>query len=328
MPPKLSCVLKNRLSTRPTRLRMPQRRLNVESQGGWVPFSTPDRLDGADRIVSRTPGKADIRATRYLMSRSNYGLTPPTPVSDTQFVAVHLRAFGAQDMWCDNRYLIRPAVGPGGIGIYDFRRSWRADLRDPFHTINFEFPQWKVDELTDELRVPRIDTLRCPPGTHDEVIHHMALALLPTLEKPWEANSLFVDYTLAATCTYLVRTYGELRKPMVRPSGFLAPWQERRVRELLTSNLVRDVPLSELAEACGLSVSYFSRAFRQSLGMPPHRWLLEQRVGRAKELLEHTAESLSDVAMSCGFADQSHFTRVFSRLAGCSPGAWRRMNRT
>jgi AraC family transcriptional regulator len=73
-----------------------------------------------------------------------------------------------------------------------------------------------------------------------------------------------------------------------------------------------------------LSVSHFSRAFRRSMGAAPHNWLLTCRVEAAKEKLRDHRLTLSDVALACGFADQSHLTRVFTRIVGVSPGAWRR----
>jgi AraC family transcriptional regulator len=84
------------------------------------------------------------------------------------------------------------------------------------------------------------------------------------------------------------------------------------------------VPLKEVARECRLSVSHFSRAFRRSMGAAPHNWLLTRRVEAAKDKLRDDRLSLSDVALACGFADQSHLTRVFTRMVGVSPGAWRR----
>jgi AraC-like DNA-binding protein len=60
------------------------------------------------------------------------------------------------------------------------------------------------------------------------------------------------------------------------------------------------------------------------MGIAPHNWLLTRRIEVAKEQLRSSQLSLSDVALACGFADQSHFTRVFTRMVGVSPGAWRR----
>jgi AraC family transcriptional regulator len=69
---------------------------------------------------------------------------------------------------------------------------------------------------------------------------------------------------------------------------------------------------------------YFSHAFRRTLGAAPHNWLIEQRIVLSKEKLRGDRLSLTDVAAECGFSDQSHFTRHFTRIVGVSPGAWRR----
>jgi AraC family transcriptional regulator len=82
-------------------------------------------------------------------------------------------------------------------------------------------------------------------------------------------------------------------------------------------------PLKELAAACGLSVSHFSRGFRKSFGIPHHAWLLRARVDHAKMLLRQPGRTLSEIALICGFADHSHFTRVFRERVGTAPTAWR-----
>jgi AraC family transcriptional regulator len=104
----------------------------------------------------------------------------------------------------------------------------------------------------------------------------------------------------------------------------LAPGQEKRAKEILRANLQGNVPLKEVAQQWGLSVAHFSRAFRCTLGMAPHRWLIEQRIALSKQKLRDDRLLLFDVAAECGFTDQSHFTRFFSRIVGVSPGAWRR----
>jgi transcriptional regulator GlxA family with amidase domain len=104
----------------------------------------------------------------------------------------------------------------------------------------------------------------------------------------------------------------------------LSPWQVKLAQELLLRDLSMDVPTEELAGLCGLSRSYFARAFKVSMGTPPHRWLVRQRIRRAAEMLEWTNESISVIALSCGFSDQSHLTRKFHATLGASPAAWRR----
>ena len=135
---------------------------------------------------------------------------------------------------------------------------------------------------------------------------------------------MFVDHVLLALGIHVAQTYAGMRplSPPIR--GGLAAWQVKRAKEILSANLDGRVPLKEVARACGLSVSYFSRAFRRSVGVTPHNWLLTLRVEVAKQKLREGRLSLRDVALACGFADQSHLTQVFTRFVGVSPGAWRR----
>jgi AraC-like DNA-binding protein len=107
--------------------------------------------------------------------------------------------------------------------------------------------------------------------------------------------------------------------------GGLSPWQEGRSKEMIAGDLTGATPLREIAEACGLSTSHFSRAFRKSTGLAPHAWLIQSRVKSAKAMLRKNDASLFTIARACGFADQSHFARVFKRRVGLSPGAWRKM---
>ena len=106
--------------------------------------------------------------------------------------------------------------------------------------------------------------------------------------------------------------------------GGLAPWQVKRACEKLESDLGGKISLDQIAADFDLSVSHFSRAFRVSTGLPPHQWLLRQRVKAAKQLMSVRDLPLSEIAISAGFANQSHFTRVFSAVVGVSPAAWRR----
>jgi AraC-like DNA-binding protein len=106
--------------------------------------------------------------------------------------------------------------------------------------------------------------------------------------------------------------------------GRLAPWQVRRVTKHVDVSLEGAIPISELASMSRLSPSYFTRAFRRTLGVSPHRYVITCRIDRAKKLLLESAESLTYIALACGFADQSHMTHRFRRETGLPPGRWRR----
>ncbi len=86
----------------------------------------------------------------------------------------------------------------------------------------------------------------------------------------------------------------------------------------------QDLALEELAALVSLSAKHFARAFRQSTGTPPHRWLIERRLDRAKAMLVEGDLDLAEIALACGFADQSHFTAAFRKLVGMTPGSYRR----
>ena len=108
-----------------------------------------------------------------------------------------------------------------------------------------------------------------------------------------------------------------------RPS--LAPWQINRVASFIDSNLASTIRIRDLAAVTRLSASYFSRAFRSVIGEPPYAYVMRRRVERAQEIMLRTDMPLSQIALDCGLADQAHFTRLFRRVVGVSPGAWRRL---
>ena len=108
--------------------------------------------------------------------------------------------------------------------------------------------------------------------------------------------------------------------------GGLAAWQAKRTLDYIEANLAAKVGLEETANVVTLSKSHFSRAFKCSLGSSPMAFVVERRVERAKVMMTSTRERLTDIALACGFSDQSHLNRHFRRAVGTSPGLWRRMS--
>lgn len=296
----------------------------------------PSRIAGAFRMTdaptlhTRTLRKSAISITELKCNQRNYGRTASMPREDAYLIALQLRACHDHDLFFDGRFTKARNFNSGVTTIFDLRTDPVAELRDPFHSLMFHLPRKALDTLAYEAGEPRISDLRHTPGVSvdDPVIRHLLSALLPATAKPQEADPLFVDHVALALIAHVARVYGGMRTDSRFPLGGLVPWQERRAKELMSSNLKNETPLARLAAECGLSARHFARAFRQSTGVPPHKWLLRRRVDHARELLVNPALSLSDIALSCGFADQSHFTRVFKAVVGVSPGAWRRADRS
>lgn len=108
-------------------------------------------------------------------------------------------------------------------------------------------------------------------------------------------------------------------------SGGLPPRQISAIRRHVSDAFPRRVSVSELAEFCGLSESWFSLAFCQSTGETPQRWMARERIEAAMDLMLTTNRGLAEIADATGFADQAHLTRAFRASQGLPPSQWRRM---
>lgn len=103
----------------------------------------------------------------------------------------------------------------------------------------------------------------------------------------------------------------------------LAPWQVKIAQDFMLRKTNSVVPLAEIADRLDLSVNHFIKAFANTVGVAPYHWFVRQRIARAASLLETETMSLAQIAIECGFSDQSHFTRSFSGTYGMTPGRWR-----
>jgi AraC-like DNA-binding protein len=111
--------------------------------------------------------------------------------------------------------------------------------------------------------------------------------------------------------------------PVAHVRGGLPPRVLRRIREYIDSKIEQRISVEALAGLANLSVCYFVRAFKQSVGVTPHDYLIRRRVERTMELLSGTDMPLSEIALATGFADQSHCARRFRQHVGMSPKAYR-----
>jgi AraC-like DNA-binding protein len=253
--------------------------------------------------------------------------TPPIE-EDAFLVAVHLKLFPRYEYWENGKAAPASVLRPGETIVYDIKRRPTFHLNSAFHSVHFYLPRAALSAIADEEGAREIDELHYKPGVGhaDPVLRGVAEALLPLFRNPEDASRLFMDHVMLGVGCHVAHRYGGMRAAP-RPPGGLTRSQERRAKELMTENLSGDLPLATLACECGLSLAHFSKAFRKSVGVPPHRWLIGQRIDLAKRLLRDAPMPLAEVALACGFSNQSHFTRFFSSIVGVSPGAWRRMVR-
>jgi AraC-like DNA-binding protein len=280
-------------------------------------------------IVTRSLNGAEVVISDLEVNRPSGQLSDPLPSEDAYMICLVLRDLPNNSYWEDGRELSRYSLKRGQVAISDLRCAPAGVIDQPIHTMLFKLPRITIAAVADELNVPRVDELKFRPGLgmFDNTVMHLGLSLMPALASPDRVSRLFTDHVTLALAAHVAQTYGGMPAAAMVVTGGLAPWQEKRAKEMLACDLSGATPLHEIAAACGLSIRHFSRAFHRSTGLPPHAWLIQARVELAKSMLRGHPASLSDIARACGFADQSHFARVFMRRVGASPGAWRKTMR-
>jgi len=284
------------------------------------------RLGKAHSLVIRLPSKPQIAITRLASQNGLPEQTASIPREKAFVVSVHLTPACDQgcEIWVDDRYSRIAAWPAGGVGIYDLEANPRVRNRGPVDWIHYHVPRSTLDVFTDDVQLPSIESLRCQHGSFDPVLNQMTQMLLPSLTAPHMFCELFLDHFRLLFCAHVMQRYAGSLGAIRTYRGGLAPWQKRRAAELLRENLDGQIGLANLAHECGLSISHFTRSFRRSFGISAHRYLVLQRIEKAKSLLSNSASALSDVALQAGFSDQAAFSRTFNAVVGMPPGHWRR----
>ena len=159
---------------------------------------------------------------------------------------------------------------------------------------------------------------------NDPVIQQLALALKTEIQTGCLSGRLYGESLGTALAARLVQNYAVSKPALEFKANGLLPSQLARVIDYMKANLAQDLSISNLATLTSMSDSHFSRSFKQAVGISPYRYLMQQRVERAKQLLKQQVISISDIALDCGFANQTHLTKVFRQMAGVTPKAYQK----
>jgi AraC-like DNA-binding protein len=258
---------------------------------------------------------------------SSVAMPAPTlapPIENAFAIHVHHTPLSAGDIWIQTRHTKLPRVDDGGVFIFDLRTEPVAQLHQPFEFSRFQMSRAAMDDLAYERGLRRLGDLSADTCDPDPVVKHLALAMVQRITSyGGERETLFGDSIALALFAHVARKYGGAFDAS-RPVGVLAPWQVRRLEEWVDSHMGESASIGMLAGLVRLSPSYFAHAFARSFGVPPHRWLLQRRIARAQRMMRGSNASLVDISAACGFVDQSHFTKAFSRVVRLTPGDWRR----
>ena len=239
-------------------------------------------------------------------------------------VVLQLKAIPSIEQFLGKRRVSHGSYPIGGVSVLSLAEIPRVFTRHPFDALGLYVSQAALDEIAKSLRVPRVDRLVWEFGQVDSVVHQLGQTLVSSLEQPNRTSALFLDHVLHALNSHFVGSYGGIRVPPLAVRGGLSALQMRRATEFLEAHLDGDISMRRVAEICDLSVSHFARAFKYTFRKPPYQWLLERRIEKARDLLLNSRLPLADIAIRCGFTDQSGFNRSFKRICGVTPGEWRR----
>lgn len=283
-------------------------------------------IDDAPRITAKAIGDAVATIAELSAEHPEQRISAPLRQEDAVLLSLQLRDWAGHLVWEQGHQLTPCDLHCGETVFYDLRRDPRVLINRPFQKLAVYIPRAVFDALEDEAKSPPIGDISYRPGVGiaDRRVRNVGSVLVSELAQPGRADLLFIGYEMLALTVHVASVYGNFRPNTRLKKGGLAPWQAKRAKEMLSEKLDSSLNLKDLASECGLSVSHFSRAFHRSTGMAPHQWRIKRRVEMAKTIMRRSREALPEIALECGFTDQSHFSRIFTRYTGTSPGQWRR----
>ncbi|MEM9087317.1 MAG: AraC family transcriptional regulator [Cyanobacteria bacterium P01_F01_bin.53] len=201
------------------------------------------------------------------------------------------------------------------------------------------FVRWEGDEnclqvrLTDEFirNVARetvvgdCDRITLKPEfqTRNPQLESISTMLLNELQQGSLSNRLYIDSLSNILAVNLLRQHATTRPQLPIYEGGLPSRQLRQVLDYIDAHLDQEIKLADLAQLLDMSQFHFSRLFKQSLGVSPYQYLLQQRVECAKQLLKSTDRLITDIALACGFNSHSHLSKQFKQLTGMTPKVYR-----
>ncbi|HEX4650785.1 MAG TPA: AraC family transcriptional regulator [Granulicella sp.] len=250
-----------------------------------------------------------------LWSPHSHDCTQITIASNPAYVRAEWKATpgrsGAKEMNGDMVWVVPPGVQ------HTIHWNRRAPLLHIY--LNDQFFESTMENIPDKISSKLAPSLL----VRDPFLVQMGKELYRELQFG-PISELFTKSVATLTATHLIRTYSGKPSSITVYRGGLGPSRERKVRKYIQENLDQPLSLDDLAKIALVSPNYFISLFQQSTGLTPHKYVLQQRVEYAKELLAYSKLSLIEIAHKCGFPDQSQFTTTFRRHLGVTPGQYKR----
>lgn len=158
---------------------------------------------------------------------------------------------------------------------------------------------------------------------YDPMLEAFARAFCNEIQYANLGSQLYLESLTNLLIVHMLRNYCALTPKLQTDQGGLSPRKLKQAIDYIQANLYQDLRQAAIAQELGMTQSYFCTLFKQSVGMTPHQYVLQQRIERAKQLLECSEMAIAEIALQCGFANQSHFTKHFHRFTNSTPRVYR-----
>ena len=211
------------------------------------------------------------------------------------------------------------------VCITPFGQPLRAMWRNQIENLLIFFEPKFVEQIALENNFARGFEMTESYVDSDPLIQHLGLTLLYEIYKEEKPDKLYADTLTQSMVLHLLKNYSTADSALKEMKGGLSGYKLRLVSEYINDNLTDDLSLAEIAKVAGLSRYHFSRSFRKTTGMTPQQYLMQQRIERAKNLLENKKMPIVEVSLQTGFKNQSHFTTIFRKFTKLTPKIWREL---
>lgn len=251
---------------------------------------------------------------------------PPLDISQVSAVGTHLTMQLGTPKTVElkvNGRFSRKQLLPGNVCITPIQHlhsiRWQCSLEVLTMTLE---PTFVAQAVQESINPDRVELLM-QRGQKDPLIREILFALKAELEAGCPSGRLYGEAMGTALAVHLLKTYTTVTSTLPEYDDGLPQHKLTQVLEYIQTNLDQEIKLVDLAALVGMSQYYFCRLFKGSMGIAPHQYLLQQRVERAKYLLKQNELSIADIALLCGFKNQSHLTTSFRKSTGVTPKVYR-----
>jgi len=240
-------------------------------------------------------------------------------------IAMNLKGTSLQFVHA-GRTLVRGRVTAGAVQITAPEVPCSATFEAPGDVLHLFVSQQVLSEcFEDTFGRPHGGEIRldAPGIVCDPALERLAQALAVSQSDDAALGKVFTDGVSLAIVSRVIARHFSLPQRQRREASPLPPWRLSRALEFVEAHLAESIGLEDIANSTGLTRMHFASQFRRATGMRPHEYLLRRRIEHAQQLLRESKHNVFDVALSCGFRSQAHFTTVFKRFVGQTPHCWK-----